>query len=206
MPRPKLDYDLLDLETRRARGETWAEIGAAYGRDKVSARNWYARNKPKPAAEPASSDADASSDPYAEPARPVEPPEPPSSGPSSDTAPETEGTPLGPDAARAYLPLLFATLDGVAAAGGAWLLRRKLGPRASAELLEQARSLAALNEGEKAALEGVLVAKLAEIKLTPNEALVLTLGGIYAAKALAIMQLDGDGAVVIVAPLAASSA
>jgi hypothetical protein len=124
-------------------------------------------------------------DPFAESARPVASAAPEEASPG-------EGTALGHDAARAYLPLIFGTMDAVAGAGAIWLLRRKMGAQPAGELIAQARQLASLSETERAALEGALVNRLAAVKLSPDEALVLTMCGIYAAKALAVMSLAPD--------------
>lgn len=108
-------------------------------------------------------------------------------------APEASGpaaSRLGEDAARAYLPLLFGVTDAIAGTGAIWLVRRKLGDRATAELLEQARTIAALSPTEKQALEAALVNRLAAIELTPDEALLYTVLGIYAAKTIAIYSLE----------------
>lgn len=39
------DYDLSDVMRRRAAGETWAEIGSAYGRSRASAATWFQKHK-----------------------------------------------------------------------------------------------------------------------------------------------------------------
>ena len=83
-------------------------------------------------------------------------------------------------------------MDAVAGAGAIWLLRRKMGAQPAGELIMQARQLAALSETERAALEGALVNRLAAVRLSPDEALMLTMCGIYAAKALAVMSLAPD--------------
>lgn len=208
------DYNLADVIRRRAAGQTWAEIGSAYGRSKASASSWWQANKPADApkrrasrtanmqtpAEPTPTpestptpepiDASTTSDPFEEPVRAA----------TVDAGPQADGTPgattgdvastLGEDAARAYLPLFFGTMDAIAGAGAVWIVRRKLGDRATKELLDQARFLASLQDAEKQALESALVKKLATIELTPNEALLFTVLAIYAAKALAVSTLD----------------
>lgn len=128
-------------------------------------------------------------DPFSEPARPVAPPE---SGQSPDgtAAPESgQASAIGPDVARAYLPLLYGVMDALAGAGAIWIIRRKLGDDVTDELVKQAQELAKLQDSEKAALEGVLVQRLATIRLSPDEALMLSVMGIYAAKALAVNAL-----------------
>lgn len=39
------DYDLADVIRRRSAGETWAEIGSAYGRSRASAATWFQKHK-----------------------------------------------------------------------------------------------------------------------------------------------------------------
>lgn len=39
------NYDLSDVIRRRAAGESWAEIGSAYGRSRASAATWYQKHK-----------------------------------------------------------------------------------------------------------------------------------------------------------------
>jgi len=39
------DYDLGDVIRRRAAGQSWAEIGSAYGRSRASAATWYQKHK-----------------------------------------------------------------------------------------------------------------------------------------------------------------
>jgi hypothetical protein len=87
-------------------------------------------------------------------------------------------------------------MDALAGAGAIWLVRRKLGERASTELLLQARTLAALAPAERMALEAALVQRLAAVELTPDEALMYTMLAIYASKALAVASLEApaDGA------------
>lgn len=105
--------------------------------------------------------------------------------------------PLGREAAQAYLPMLYATMDGAAGAMAVWVLSRKLGPLATQELREQAKQLACLTEPEKTALESALVSKLAAVELNENEALLLTLAGIYAGKAMMVMQLEAPSVLTV---------
>lgn len=225
------EYELTDVVRRRAAGETWAEIGAAYGRSKASAQTWFQRHKagaapsptdgrfrPRaapaapaaPAPEPAEADPTDSSteDPFADPVRPAAPVDQgePSASSSSSTSSSSGGSQLGEDAARAYLPLLFGTMDALAGAGAIWLVRRKLGEKASTELLTQARALAALSPTERMALEAALVQRLAVIELSPDEALVFTLLAIYASKVLAVASIEAPAdqlPTLEVAPVAA---
>lgn len=225
------EYELTDVVRRRAAGETWAEIGAAYGRSKASAQTWFQRHKagaapsptdgrfrPRaapaapaaPAAEPAEADPTDSSteDPFADPVRPAAPVDQgePSASSSSSSSSSSGGSQLGEDAARAYLPLLFGTMDALAGAGAIWLVRRKLGEKASTELLTQARALAALSPTERMALEAALVQRLAVIELSPDEALVFTLLAIYASKVLAVASIEAPAdqlPTLEVAPVAA---
>lgn len=201
------EFDLGDVQRRRAAGESWGDIATAYGRTRPAAESWWQRQKraglvqptraarPAPAAapQPVADEADAEpsssstvdGDPFADAARPV-------ASAAPEEAAAGEGTALGHDAARAYLPLIFGSMDAVAGAGAIWLLRRKMGAQPAADLIVQARQLASLSETERAALEGALVNRLAAVRLSPDEALVLTVCGIYAAKALAVMALAPD--------------
>lgn len=225
------EYELTDVVRRRAAGETWAEIGAAYGRSKASAQTWFQRHKAgaapsptdgrfRPRAAPAAPAAPApeapepdptdssSEDPFADPVRPAAPVEQgePSASSSSSSSSSSGGSQLGEDAARAYLPLLFGTMDALAGAGAIWLVRRKLGEKASTELLTQARALAALSPTERMALEAALVQRLAVIELSPDEALVFTLLAIYASKVLAVASIEAPAdqlPTLEVAPVAA---
>ena len=81
-------------------------------------------------------------------------------------------------------------MDGLAGAGAIWLVRRKLGEAATTELLVQARTIAALSDAEKLALESALVRRLATIELSPDEALLFTVLAIYAAKTLAVASIE----------------
>ena len=81
-------------------------------------------------------------------------------------------------------------MDALAGAGAIWIIRRKLGDAVTDELLAQAQQLARLADHEKTALEGVLVQRLSTIRLSPDEALMLSVMGIYAAKALAVNALS----------------
>lgn len=212
------EYDLQDVIRRRASGQTWAEIGSAYGRSKNSAASWFHARKnavPRPAAAPRTApppppssldeavpgvdDGNAppsppqdSADPFEETVRPAPTPAAESSSEPSSDASGPVASRLGEDAARAYLPLLFGSMDALAGAGAVWLVRRKLGERATTEIMLQARTLATLHEAEKMALESALVNRLAAIELTPDEALLYTVVAIYAAKALAVASLDVD--------------
>ena len=225
------EYELTDVVRRRAAGETWAEIGAAYGRSKASAQTWFQRHKAgaapsptdgrfRPRAAPAAPAAPApeapepdptdssSEDPFADPVRPAAPVDQgePSASSSSSSSSSSGGSQLGEDAARAYLPLLFGTMDALAGAGAIWLVRRKLGEKASTELLTQARALAALSPTERMALEAALVQRLAVIELSPDEALVFTLLAIYASKVLAVASIEAPAdqlPTLEVAPVAA---
>jgi hypothetical protein len=81
-------------------------------------------------------------------------------------------------------------MDALAGAGAIWLVRRKLGEKASTELLTQARALASLSPTERMALEAALVQRLSVIELSPDEALVFTLLAIYASKVLAVASIE----------------
>lgn len=225
------EYELTDVVRRRAAGETWAEIGAAYGRSKASAQTWFQRHKAgaapsptdgrfRPRAAPAAPAAPApeaaevdptdssSEDPFADPVRPAAPVDQgePSASSSSSSSSSSGDSQLGEDAARAYLPLLFGTMDALAGAGAIWLVRRKLGEKASTELLTQAQALAALSPTQRMALEAALVKRLAVIELSPDEALVFTLLAIYASKVLAVASIEAPAdqlPTLEVAPVAA---
>lgn len=196
MPKP---FDLNDLVARRARGENWDVIGAAYERTANAARLWWYRHRPaEPTADtssssserPVSDDVDPGGegfDPFSEPVRPAARVDVEQDDQAAAEAPS--GSPLGEDAARAYLPLLFGAADALAQGAALWLLRRKLGQDASSELMDQARAIATLSPAERQALEASLVSRLATVRLTPDEALTLTVVGIYAAKAIGVMTL-----------------
>jgi hypothetical protein len=106
-------------------------------------------------------------------------PSPPSSGP----------TRLGEAGARAYLPLLYGMADTVSCAGATWLLNRKLGEEGARRFLDQAHAVMRLSEVEKTALEAPLVHKLAQVELSPDDALLLAVLGIYAAKLVAMQTM-----------------
>lgn len=108
--------------------------------------------------------------------------EAPSAGPG-------ETTRLGEYGARAYLPLIFGAADTLSCAGASWMLRRKLGADGAKALEEQAYAIARLQDAEKAALEGALVQRLADIELTPDEMLLVTVATIYGSKALGVLAL-----------------
>jgi len=214
------DYDLADVVRRRAAGESWAEIGSAYGRSRASAATWFQKHKgastsstpratrarastsssssstatvetPTPGVvDEASSTSSTTDDPFEEPVRAPAAAETSSTSEPSSTTSGPVASTLGEDAARAYLPLLFGVMDSLAGAGAVWLVRRKLGEAATTELLLQARTLATLHDAEKVALESALVRRLATIELTPDEALFFTVTAIYAAKALAVASIE----------------
>lgn len=205
----KAAWNVQRMEAMRAAGKSWADIGRAYGRTGAAARAAWARMRPgvtppvqapmpppveMPVKEPASQAEEGQDptpgevasdpiDPFSETARDA-----------SDGAPPETSSPvasrLGEDAARAYLPLLFGLVDAFAGAGAVWLLRRKLGDATTNELVLQARAIASLSETERAALEAALVQRIAAIELTPDEALLYTVLGIYSAKALAVMSIE----------------
>lgn len=137
-----------------------------------------------PVAEPVASD-----DPFSEPARVVETP-----SATDSTADVTGPAALGEEAARAYLPLLYGTLDAVAGAMAVWVLRRKLGASTSQALIDQARQIATLTDAERMALEAALVQRLSTVRLSPDEALLLTMGVIYGSKMMAVNSLSGPSA------------
>ena len=196
MPTAKWNLDV--IARARAAGETWRQIGKRFGRSGPATRAHWVKYGPKdkpvtesepvqPAPEPvAEAPVDPLPsdpvDPFAEDARPS-----PEAPPDTPTGPVASR--LGEDAARAYLPLLFGVADAVASAGAVWLVRRKLGDAATDDLMRQARMIASLSDAERAALEAALVNRLAAIQLTPDEALVYTVLGIYAAKTIAIYSL-----------------
>jgi hypothetical protein len=202
-----MTYTLETIEADRAAGLNWHEIAAKHGVTWQKIRGFWGRERLRAVTEndpptdvPRGTTADVprgttdEADPFADVPRDVAEAPAPEAG---DLPDQDAGTALGEDAARAYLPLLYACMDAIAGAGALWVLRRRLGDQATAELRSQAQQLATLNETERAALEQVLVAKIATIRLTPDEALLLTVSGIYAAKMLAVWNLEAPTTIVV---------
>lgn len=155
-----------------------------------------AASPPAPEAPPAPT-SPAGDDPFAD--APRDQAQSTSAEAQADTAPVASGpTRLGEAGARAYLPLLYGMADTVSCAGATWLLNRKLGEDGARRFLEQAHAVMRLSDMEKMALEAPLVAKLAEVELSPDDALLIAVLGIYASKLVAVQTIVSQPTIHVV--------
>lgn len=183
-----MTYTLESIEADRKAGLSWRDIAGKHGVSWQRIRGFYSAEKLKTATEAETASA-ASGDPFEDAPRDKADPESMGDASSSSSSSSSSASALGMETAEQVLPMLFSVADAFASAGAVWIIRRKLGPLVTQELIEQAQGLAALTEPQRAALSAVLVSRIAAIELTPDEALLLTVAGIYAGKALAVMQL-----------------
>lgn len=156
-----------------------------------------AASPPAPEAPPVSS-SPAGDDPFADAPRDQAQPSS-SEAQGVEPSPSSSGpTRLGEAGARAYLPLLYGMADTVSCAGATWLLNRKLGEDGARRFLEDAHAVMRLSEVEKAALEAPLVAKLAQVELSPDDALLIAVLGIYASKLVAVQTIVSQPTIHVV--------